>query len=95
MRTAFEPTKWPILDITSGTYTEDDKHDKPKDPEDKPKSSEDDVKDKETTLVKEEAPSIEKSEEEKKEGKSGDEKKCEDGGCAVTEPAKPEEKTEV
>ncbi|KAJ8706608.1 hypothetical protein PYW07_012686 [Mythimna separata] len=66
VRTAFEPTKWPILDITSGTNTEEEKtdkptlpEDKPKSPEDKPKTPEDDVKEKETAIVKEEAPSIE------------------------------------
>ncbi|XP_063899457.1 la-related protein 1 isoform X2 [Helicoverpa armigera] len=60
VRTAFEPTKWPILDITSGTNAEEEKStqpdDKPKSSEDKPKAPEDDVT---VETAKEEAPSIE------------------------------------
>lgn len=56
VRTAFEPTKWPILDITSSTNPDDNKGEQPNTSEDKPKTPEADA-DKET--VKEEAPSIE------------------------------------
>lgn len=55
VRTAFEPTKWPLLDITAGTIERDEKE-KPKEPEEHPKAAEDDVTE---TKAPEEAPSIE------------------------------------
>ncbi|KAM3955526.1 LOW QUALITY PROTEIN: la related protein [Aphomia sociella] len=42
VRTAFEPTKWPILDITSGTNS--DEGEKPKQPEEKSTTAEEKVK---------------------------------------------------
>uniref|UniRef100_A0A2A4JCD4 HTH La-type RNA-binding domain-containing protein n=1 Tax=Heliothis virescens TaxID=7102 RepID=A0A2A4JCD4_HELVI len=60
VRTAFEPTKWPILDISSFTNAEEEKSsqpdEKPKSSDDKPKAPEDDVT---VETPKEEAPSIE------------------------------------
>ncbi|CAB3240945.1 unnamed protein product [Arctia plantaginis] len=64
VRTAFEPTKWPLLDIMAGSTNAEEEKEKPKDAEEKPEVPVDGVIE---TKMPEEAPSIETEKKEKTE----------------------------